>query len=57
MDHLMNIFDIDVFQVKFDKDIKRYENKNPVRRNSSYDLEILRCRETYDKLEENYVPD
>jgi hypothetical protein len=57
LDNLINIFDIDVMHVKFEKDIKRYEKKNPVRRNSTYDLEIIRCRETYDKLEENYIPD
>lgn len=57
MDHLINIFDIDVMNVKFDKDIKRYDNRNPVRRHSHYDLEVIRCRETYDKLEENYIPD
>jgi hypothetical protein len=43
--------------VNLEKDIKRYEKKNPIRRNSSYDLEIIRCREAYEILDENYVPD
>lgn len=51
----MNILDFNVFKANFEKDIKRYENKNPVRRNSSYD--VVRYRETYEKLEVDYVPD
>ncbi len=57
MGHLINLFEIDVINVKFDKDIKRYENKNPIRRRSLYDHEIIRYRETFDNLEENYYPD
>jgi hypothetical protein len=39
MDHIMNIFvdvDFNVFNANFDKDIKRYEKNNKVRRNSIY---------------------
>ena len=40
MDHLINIFDFDIINVNFEKDIKRYEKKNPVRRHSFSDFEI-----------------
>jgi hypothetical protein len=57
MDHIMTIFDFNVFNANFDKDINRYEKNNKVRRNSIYKLEVIRCRETYEKLEEEYIPD
>ena len=57
MDHLINIFDFDIINVNFEKDIKRYEKKNPVRRHSFSDFEIAQYEQSYEELEINYIPD
>jgi hypothetical protein len=58
IDQLINLFDFDVFNVKFDKDIKRYNIKYPkMRRYSYFEIEDKLYKETYEKLEENYALD
>jgi len=52
VDNLIGLFyNVDVFEVKFDKDINRYEKANPRRRHSFYDLEIENYHETFKPLE------
>lgn len=48
VDNLIELFyNIDVFQVKFDKDIQKYERVNTRRRHSAFDLEIINYREAF----------
>ena len=51
VDNLIELFyNIDVFQVKFDKDIQKYEKENPRRRHSNFDLELINYHEQFEPL-------
>ena len=52
VDNLIGIFyTFDVFNVKFNKDIKKYEKQNPIRRHSSYDLEVKLYHEAFEQID------
>lgn len=48
VDNLIGLFyTFDIFNVKFNKDIKKFEKQYPMRRHSSYELEAKLYREAY----------
>jgi hypothetical protein len=48
VDNLIELFyNVDVFGVKFDKDIDKYERVNYRRRHSAFDLEIINYHEAF----------
>ena len=48
MDNLIELFcNVDVFGVKFDKDIDKYEIANIRRTHSAFDLEIINYHEAF----------
>ena len=51
VDNLIGLFyNVDVFEVKFEKDIHKYERTNQVRRRTTSDLEMHNYHEAFEPL-------